>query len=175
MTLTVARFNAMSAAEAAFRLAACCGASAWVAGMLTRRPFGSRDDLFTASADVARTLREADWLEAFAHHPRIGERRSNAAVSTSAESWSAGEQSASAMTSPAIRAALAEANADYDKRFGFIFIICANGRSAEDILAALRGRMGNEPSAEIVVAAHEQQQITRLRLENLISEHAVGA
>ena len=168
MTITIAQFDAMPEAEAAFKLAACCGASAWVSGMLARRPFASRDQLFTASEEVARVLRESDWLEAFAHHPRIGERKSNAVVSTSAESWSTGEQSASAMASTVVRAALADANAKYEKRFGFIFIICASGRSADEILAALRERMDNEPGAEILVAAREQQQITRLRLEKLI-------
>ena len=175
MTITVAQLDTLPDAEAAFKLAACCGASAWVSGMLARRPFASRDQLFTASEEVARTLRDSDWLEAFAYHPRIGKRNSNAVVSTTAESWSIGEQSASATASTAVRAALADANAEYEERFGFIFIICASGRSADEILAALRERMDNEPGAEIFVAAREQQQITRLRLEKLIPAGGVNA
>jgi 2-oxo-4-hydroxy-4-carboxy-5-ureidoimidazoline decarboxylase len=168
MTITIAQLDTMPDAEAAFKLAACCGSSKWVAGMVARRPFGSRARLFTASEEVADTLRETDWLEAFAHHPRIGQRISNAVVSTTAESWSTGEQSAVATASIALRAALADANAEYEERHRFIFIICASGKSAEDILAALRARMDNSRADEILVAAREQRQITRLRLEKLI-------
>ena len=174
MTITVAQLDTMPGAEAAFKLAACCGSGRWVSGMLLQRPFGTRERLFVASEQVARGLHEADWLEAFSHHPRIGERNSNAAVSTSAESWSTGEQSAAATATTAIRGALVEANAEYEKRFGFIFIICASGRSADEILAALRDRMGNELGAEILVAAREQQQITRLRLEKLVPASGVN-
>ncbi len=169
MTITIAQLDEMPDAEAAFKLAACCGSTRWVAEMLTRRPFGSRGHLGGAADEVAAALGESDWLEAFTHHPRIGQRISNAVVSTSAESWSTGEQSAVASASTAIRAALATANEDYERRFGFIFIICASGRGATEILAALRARMGNTREREIVVAAAEQQQITRLRLEKLVA------
>ena len=168
MTISVARLDAMPAAETAFKLAACCGASAWVSRMLIRRPFGSREQLFAAADEVAGTLEEADWLEAFAHHPKIGQRTSNAAVSTTAESWSVGEQSAVGAASTAVRAALSEANDTYEARFGFVFIICAAGRGAQEILGALRMRMQNDRSEEIRAAAREQQQITRLRLEKLL-------
>ena len=169
MTITIAQLDAMPDAEVAFKLAACCGSARWVAEMLARRPFGSRGHLVGAADEVAASLREPDWMEAFTHHPRIGQRISNAVVSTSAESWSTGEQSAVASASATIRAVLADANDEYAQRFGFIFIICASGRSAEEILAALRARMGNTREKEIFVAAREQQQITRLRLEKLVA------
>ena len=175
MTITIAQLDEMPDAEAAFKLAACCGSGRWVAEMLLRRPLGSRGHLVGAADEVAASLREPDWLEAFRHHPKIGQRISNAVVSTSAESWSTGEQSAVATASTAIRAALADANEDYERRFGFIFIICASGRSATEILAALRARMGNTREAEIFVAAAEQQQITRLRLEKLVAPDDTGA
>ena len=175
MTITVARLDAMPVAEAAFKLAACCGASKWVAGMLAQRPFGSRDRLFEASDEVADTLAEPDWLEAFSHHPRIGQRRSNSAGSTTAESWSTGEQSAVVTASTEVRAALVDANDKYESRFGFIFIICANGRSAEEILAMLEVRMSNERVDEVLVAAREQQRITRLRLEKLLLPNGARA
>ena len=175
MTITIAQLDEMPDAEVAFKLAACCGSARWVAEMLTRRPFGSRGHLVGAAVEVAASLREPDWLEAFTHHPKIGQRISNAVVSTSAESWSTGEQSAVASASTAIRAALADANDEYAQRFGFIFIICASGRSATEILAALRARMGNTREKEIFVAAGEQQQITRLRLEKLVAPDEVGA
>ena len=175
MTITVARLDAMPVAEAAFKLAACCGASKWVAGMLAQRPFGSRDRLFEVSDEIAHTLAEPDWLEAFSHHPRIGQRRSNSAVSTTAESWSTGEQSAVVTASTEVRAALVDANDKYESRFGFIFIICANGRSAEEILAMLEVRMTNERAEEVLVAAREQQRITRLRLEKLLLPNGARA
>jgi len=168
MTLTLAQLDTMPEAEAAFKLAACCGSSKWVSGMVARRPFHTREKLLTAADEVSLTLHPTDWLEAFEHHPRIGEKKAGAMVSVTAADWSSGEQSASSRTSEDTRAALIDANAEYEKKFGFIFIICANGRSAQEILAALRERLTNEPDAEIFIAAREQQQITRLRLEKLV-------
>ncbi|MEO8621254.1 MAG: 2-oxo-4-hydroxy-4-carboxy-5-ureidoimidazoline decarboxylase [bacterium] len=172
MTITIAALDTMPETEAAFKLAACCGSSKWVSRMLARRPFGSRDALFKVATQAAGALKESDWLEAFSHHPRIGQRISNAVVSTTAESWSTGEQSAAANATIAVRAALANANAEYEERHGLIFIICASGRSAEEILAVVRERTHNQRADEILIAADEQQQITRLRLEKLISEEA---
>lgn len=168
MTLTLAQLDTIPEAEAAFKLAACCGSAKWVAGMVAHRPFGSREKLLAVSDEIALTLQPSDWLEAFDHHPRIGETHSGAIVSATAAQWSKGEQSASSRASEDTRAALIEANAEYERRFGFIFIICAKGLSAEKILATLRERLTNEPDAEIFIAAREQQQITRLRLEKLI-------
>jgi 2-oxo-4-hydroxy-4-carboxy-5-ureidoimidazoline decarboxylase len=168
MTLTLAQLDTMPEAEAAFKLAACCGSSKWVAGMLARRPFQSREKLMAVADEVSLTLHPTDWLEAFSHHPRIGEQRAGAPVSAVASDWSKGEQSAASRATEDTRAALAEANAEYEKKFGFIFIICANGRRADEILAALRERLSNGPDAEIFIAAREQQQITRLRLEKLV-------
>ncbi len=170
MTITIAQLDTIPEAEAAFKLAACCGSSRWVAGMINRRPFGSREALLDASDHVARDLVARDWLEAFTHHPRIGELRAHSAVSPLAAGWSSKEQAAAAESSTALHDELALANVEYEKRFGFIFIICASGRSAAEMLAALRERLGNDPDAEIFIAAREQQQITRLRLEKLIAK-----
>lgn len=168
MTCTVADLDAMADAEVAFRLASCCGSSGWVAGMLARRPFDSRDNLLACADDVAHSLAPTDWLEAFSHHPKIGEAKAAADVSASAAKWSAGEQAGVGDAEADVRAELARANQEYAARFGFIFIICASGRSATEILAALRERMNNEAAAELAIAAREQQMITRLRLNKLI-------
>jgi OHCU decarboxylase len=168
MTVTLAQLDTISEAEAAFKLAACCGSSKWVAGMVSRRPFGSREKLLASADEIGLTLQSSDWLEAFAHHPRIGERQSASSVSSIAADWSMGEQSASTKASQDTRAALLEANAEYEKRFGMIFVIFASGRSADDILTALRERLVNEPDAEIFIAAREQRKITRLRLEKMV-------
>ena len=174
MTLTLAQLDAMPDTEAAFKLAACCGSSKWVAAMVARRPYRTRDELLAVSDDVARSLGPEDWLEAFAYHPRIGERKSAATASSVAAAWASSEQAASSTASIATREALALANVEYEQRFGYIFIICANGRSAGDILAELRKRIRNEADDELAIAAAEQQQITRDRLEKLIPEGENG-
>ena len=175
MTITIEAFDAMPDAEAAFKLASCCGSSAWVSRMLERRPFRSREHLFNEADEVAETLVESDWLEAFSHHPRIGQRRSNAVVSSTAESWSIDEQSLASHADTSVRAAIADANARYEEQFHFIFIISASGRTAPAILAALRARLDNTRDVEIRVAAAEQRKITRLRLEKLVTAAAADA
>jgi OHCU decarboxylase len=164
VSLTLDRLNALPRVEAAEHLRACCGSSRWVEAMLDRRPFESLDEVVTAAGDVWRTMNASDWDEAFAHHPRIGERQAAAAVSTVAREWSAREQGTAAGSDAFTRAVLARANEDYERRFGRIYIVCAVGRSAEELLADLESRMRNDPDQERAVAAEEQRKITRLRL-----------
>ena len=147
--------------------AACCGAPGWVQGMLARRPFASRDALLAASDEVCERLSNDQWLAAFAHHPRIGEQSAAADVSETAKRWSEGEQATAAHDAGA-QAELREAQRLYEMRFGYIFIICASGRSAGDILSELQRRLRNDPDAELRAAADEQRKITRLRLEPLV-------
>jgi 2-oxo-4-hydroxy-4-carboxy-5-ureidoimidazoline decarboxylase len=166
--LTLAQFNALPVAQAAQQLGACCGSSRWVESMLARRPFESAEALLAAADDAWRETQPADWDEAFAHHPRIGEQQTAASVSTTARAWSAGEQSAVTRSSEATRAALAEANDAYQRRFGRIYIVCAAGRTADELLMDLESRLGNDPELERAVAAEEQRKITALRLKALI-------
>ena len=166
MTLTLARLNALPLAEAEEHLRACCGSTRWVEAMLARRPFARVDQLLAAADDAWRTSGPKDWDEAFAHHPRIGEHQAAAPVSATAKAWSAAEQAAAAGV--AVRAALAEANTAYEQRFGRIYLVCAAGRSAEELLADIAARMKNDPEREREVAVEEQRKITRLRLETLI-------
>ena len=168
MTLTLDGLNALPAREAGELLRACCGSSRWADAMLARRPFERIADLLEAADDAWRATGPRDWDEAFAHHPRIGERRAAAPVSAEAVAWSAEEQSAAAGAAPAARAALAEANEAYERRFGRIYIVCAAGRSAEEMLADIAARMQNDPERERAIAAEEQRKITRLRLKTLI-------
>jgi 2-oxo-4-hydroxy-4-carboxy-5-ureidoimidazoline decarboxylase len=169
MTLTVGELDALAAADAASTLAACCGSSRWVSGMLARRPFHTREGVLTAADTVARELEPNDWLEAFSHHPRIGEQKAAAPVDHAAREWSEGEQSTAMSSEVSVRERLREANRAYEARFGFIFIICASGRPATGILAAVESRMNNVREVEILTAAREQQLITRLRLNKLLS------
>jgi 2-oxo-4-hydroxy-4-carboxy-5-ureidoimidazoline decarboxylase len=136
--------------------------------MLRRRPFPSLEALLAAADETWRAAGPADWDEAFAHHPRIGERDAAAPVSAAARSWSAGEQGAMARADSAARAALAEATGAYERRFGRIYLVCAAGRSAGDLVEDIQERMRNDPERELAVAVEEQRKITRLRLRALV-------
>nr|WP_255216426.1 2-oxo-4-hydroxy-4-carboxy-5-ureidoimidazoline decarboxylase [Pseudenhygromyxa sp. WMMC2535] len=160
--------NTMDEAAAEAALVRCCGASRWVAAMLARRPFAGDEALYAAALAEWAKMARADVLEAFDHHPRIGadlSRLREKFADTAA--LSAGEQAGAAAASEAELEALRDANLAYEARFGHIFIVCASGKSAAQMLAILRARMPNDPQTELRVAAGEQAKITRLRLETL--------
>ena len=167
-TVTLADLDALPTREAEPLLAACCGSPAWVRQMIERRPFGDVRSLLHAADQVWWSLSADDWREAFAHHPRIGEREAKIAQEARARTWSAGEQRGVADASADLRAALAEGNRDYERRFGHIYLVSAAGKSAEELLAVLRARLSNDPETELRVAAGEQAKITRLRLLKLL-------
>jgi OHCU decarboxylase len=170
----VADLDTMPAEHAVKLFRACCGAAHWVEEMLARRPFRTRGVMLSAADDVWRSLDEADWQEAFSHHPRIGERTGAAPQDERARAWSGSEQMGMHDAAAELRAALAEANAAYEARFGYICIICATGKSAEELLAITRARLANAPRVELRVAAEEQRKITRLRLEKLFDTPSGG-
>ena len=142
--------------------------------MVSRRPFFSREAVLRAADDEWTSTGESDWLEAFSHHPRIGESAAVAGGSATARSWSATEQSGVASAADETRIGLARLNHDYETRFGFIYIVCATGRSAGELLDLARSRMQNDRDAELRVAAEEQRKITRLRLEKLLDPGAAA-
>ena len=146
---------------AAAALRACCAADRWVEQMVAHRPFGSPERLAAAAEEVADTLGPDDWRQAFAAHPRIGER---------GDGWSAREQAGAAAADAATRQALVDGNRRYEERFGHVFLIRAAGRSADEILAALHARLDHDPDTELRVAAAQQREITRLRLDTLLRE-----
>lgn len=141
--------------------------------MLARRPFGSREGLLGAGRDEWFALDPADWVEAFGQHPRIGDRDSLARQFGETRHLAAKEQAGVAGASAPVLDALARGNAEYEARFGFIFIVCATGRSAEEMLDLLNARMVNPPEVEVRVAAGEQARITALRLAQLQSDSTV--
>lgn len=153
-------------AEAAFM--ECCGSSRWARQMLEARPFSSMAHLFQAVESICTELTEQDWLEAFRHHPPIGGKKEAAASSARARRWSKQEQLGARNAPAKTLNALVAANRAYQARFGYVFIVCATGKSAEEMLALAQRRLANDPGAEIRVAAEEQCQITRLRLEKLL-------
>lgn len=162
------KLDAMSEAEARDALTRCCGASRWVAGMLERRPFGNDTHLRSCADEIWAQMGPADWHEAFAHHPRIGAsiEALREKFSSTAE-LSASEQAGAVTASEAELEALRDGNLHYEQRFGHIFIVCASGKSAAQMLALLEARLANDPETELRIAAAQQHEITRLRLDNL--------
>src|SRR5688500_4713143 len=145
-------------------LSRACGSTRWVDRMMARRPFGSDARLLRTARIEWFGLTEPDWLEAFSHHPPIGDRASLAARFPATHDLSAKEQAGVSHAHDDVLSALAEANATYLDRFGFIFIVCATGKSAEEMLALLRARLSNNRATELRNAAEEQAKITAMRL-----------
>jgi 2-oxo-4-hydroxy-4-carboxy-5-ureidoimidazoline decarboxylase len=161
--------NALEPTEARAALARCCGASRWIEAMLTRRPFATSAVLFADAETTWAALGREDFLEAFAHHPRIGASSGDAPVLRATAAWSSEEQARVGEADAETQLALRAANEEYLRRFGYIFIVCAAGKSAAEILALLRARLPNDGARELAIAAAEQARITRLRLEKLAS------
>jgi 2-oxo-4-hydroxy-4-carboxy-5-ureidoimidazoline decarboxylase len=141
-----------------------CGSSRWVDRMMARRPFATDARLLFAARNEWFGLTEADWLEAFSHHPRIGDRAALEARFPDTHDLSAKEQAGIGAAHDDVLTALAEGNDGYFDKFGFIFIVCATGKSAEEILALLRERLTHDRANELRIAAEEQAKITALRL-----------
>jgi len=152
----LARLNAMAGPEAEEVMLSCCGSRPWARRMAGARPFSSETELLSSADRFWKELPEREWLEAFASHPKIGERASGQA---------AREQSGTRAASPGLLEELARANKEYEQRFGHIFIVCATGKTAQEMLDLCRRRLHNDPPEELAVAAEEQRKIMRLRLE----------
>ncbi|MFN2602933.1 MAG: 2-oxo-4-hydroxy-4-carboxy-5-ureidoimidazoline decarboxylase [Gemmatimonadaceae bacterium] len=160
--MKITELDTIPPSVAAESLRKCCGSSRWVSAMIERRPFGSPQALFNASDEIWKSLDPSDWLEAFARHPRIGEQTTNSVASR--------EQSGVQNADDEIRSQLAQVNRDYEQRFGYIYIVCATGKSADEMLAIARNRLNNDPATELAVAAEEQRKITQLRLAKLLED-----
>jgi OHCU decarboxylase len=165
----LARLNALPPADAEAELLTCCGSRAWARRVTALRPFADDDALFAAADEVWWALDREDWLEAFRSHPRIGEKKAEAGQTAREAGWSRGEQAGMDAAEEATRRALAEGNAAYEARFGHIYLVCATGRSADELLSILTARLENDAATELRVAAGEQAKITRLRLEKLLA------
>ena len=165
--MTLEELNALGASAATRELLRCCGSRAWAARMSAARPFASAEAMGASADGVWSELTEADWREAFAAHPRIG---ADGSGGSGGSRWSENEQSRVATASAATLERLAAKNRDYHARFGYIFIVCATGKSADEMLAMLEQRLTNDPETEIGIAAEQQRQITRLRLDKLLKE-----
>jgi len=168
MIQSLHRLNQLSANDAEAEFLKCCGSTRWARAMTEARPFEALDDVLARADRIWWSLNEADWLEAFRAHPKIGEKKAAIAQSAEAQKWSAQEQSGVAQAPASTISELAERNREYEDRFGFIFIVCASGKSSEEMLAIINERIGNDAETELRTAATEQSKITRLRLEKLL-------
>jgi len=163
------RLNSLPSRGAERELLKCCGSNNWARLMVAERPFLSLNKLLDSADQIWWSLEPRDWLEAFHSHPKIGEKKAAAATAAEAQRWSEDEQSGTRNAAPETMAALAELNREYEEKFGYIFIVCASGKSSEEMLRILRQRLGNELDEELRSAAAEQAQITQLRLRKLVA------
>jgi len=169
MSGRLAWLNSLTADEAAKELLQCCGSKRWAAEMINRRPFPNSETLLTTADNIWWSLDASDWLEAFRSHPKIGETKAADKVSAQSQQWSGQEQSGVANASHATIDSLAALNREYEQKFGFIFIICATGKTSDEMLAALHERLPHDAAAELPIAAAEQCKITVLRLKKLLT------
>jgi OHCU decarboxylase len=167
-TTKLASLNSLPANEAQSELLKCCGSKRWAEQMSAARDFKRVDDLIAKADHVWWSLEPGDWLEAFLSHPKIGEQKAAAAVSDESKRWSEAEQAGVSNAATQTMQALAELNQKYEDKFGYIFIVCASGKSSDEMLAILRNRLENDRDEELRIAAAEQAKITRLRLQKLL-------
>jgi len=166
----LARWNSPPTEQAALEILPCCGSNSWAQQMAALRPIENEDTLLMASDKVWRSLTEADWMEAFAQHPRIGHSVAPSDAPARSAQWSSEEQQKVGAAGDIVLAELAEGNRAYEKRFNRIFIVCAAGKSARTILDILRRRLRNDEQTELQESAEQQRQITSLRLKKWLSE-----
>lgn len=160
--------NSLTADEAARELLQCCGSNRWAKEMTKSRPYPSTEALITRANEVWWSVDRNDWLEAFRSHPKIGEKKAAEEISAQSQHWSGQEQAGIANAPDETIDSLADLNRAYEQKFGFIFIICATGKTPDEMLAALRERLQHEPDVELPIAATEQSKITELRLKKLL-------
>lgn len=169
MNEILARWNALPLEDAAGEILPCCGSQGWAREMALRRPVRDEAALLAASDDVWKNLRESDWMQAFRAHPRIGESDGPATNPQRSAVWSRTEQEMVRAADEEVKLALAQANRAYEKRFNRIFIVCATGKSGQEILEMVRRRLQNDDTAELHETAEQQRQIARIRLRKWLT------
>ena len=169
MNQTLSAWNESTESAALEAMLACCGARRWGEAMVALRPIANVVELSLAADRIWDTMREPDWMEAFACHPIIGGRKAPHASQKSI-AWSQQEQSSAASAAGQTLSELAAGNALYEQRFGFTYIVCATGKTAEEMLAILNRRLANNRATEVREAAEQQRQITQIRLGKWLIE-----
>lgn len=168
MTKALELINLVKPRQAESIFKDCCGSAKWASRMTASRPFASESELIDKAANIWNDLEPEDWLEAFSAHPKIGETKAAPIQQQRSAEWSAGEQAGMISADDLLRQELAHANREYVEKFGFIFIVCASGKSASEMLELCRARISNDRKTEIAIAAREQQKITEIRLKKLL-------
>jgi OHCU decarboxylase len=159
--MNLIELNRLPEYRAESELLRCCGSNRWARLMALERPFANAEVLAAVAQRLWWSLAAADWLEAFAAHPRIGEKTSSV--------WSAREQAMPATANVEMRERIVRLNREYERRFGYTFLICATNKSADEIVSILERRLHNEPGDELQIAADEQRKIIELRLQKLVT------
>ncbi len=167
--MNVRHINTMPRNELLIEFKKCCGSSAWVERMVNSRPFYDVESLHEVSDKIWKGLSSKDYLEAFTHHPQIGDVDSLKKRFSNTANWAEKEQQGASQATDDVLLALKTGNDKYLKRFGFIFIVCATGKTAGEMLDLLTNRLPNDKAIELHVAAAEQNKITHLRLDKLLS------
>jgi OHCU decarboxylase len=162
--------NGLRPTEATDEFLKCCGSREWARRMAESRPFESAEQLSKRASEIWGMLDRNDWLEAFRSHPKIGGSKAAEKVSEQSRAWSGAEQSGVKSASEQVLGELARLNEEYDEKFGFIFIVCASGKSSDEMLAILKSRLSNDAETEMRTAASEQEKITEIRLRKLIAD-----
>jgi OHCU decarboxylase len=164
----IARLNHLARKQAASALYDCCGSKQWVEQVLARRPFADAFALLDSAEEAFSALGRNDWMTVFRSHPAIGAKKAAGKQTAKAREWSASEQSLARKASAEALAVMAKANEAYEATFGHVFLVCATGKSSEQLLKSLQERLGHDAETEMRIAGEEQRKITRLRLEKLL-------
>jgi 2-oxo-4-hydroxy-4-carboxy-5-ureidoimidazoline decarboxylase len=167
--MTLDEWNKLPVEMAVNTLRKCCGSTRWIEEMIRYRPFATLEALLATADKLWWQLQPEDWQEAFSHHPRIGDVESLEKKFAATAHWTTREQSGALGAPSSVLAQLAEGNRLYEEKFGYIFIVFATGKSAEEMLHLLQQRLANTQAQELPVAAAEQAKITRLRILKLFN------
>lgn len=165
--MTLTDLNNQTPAQASHTFMQCCTSSKWVSAMVEARPFNDIFEIVKQADLVWENLKEADYLSAFEGHPKIGDVKSLRAKYANTKALASNEQSSVKEATDEVLTVLAQGNADYEKKFGFIFIVCATGKSAKQMSDLLQARLLNDKSTEVINAAEEQRKIFQLRINKV--------
>ena len=169
MNPVLTRWNVLAEPDAAQEILPCCGSQRWAHTLARLRPYADTAKLLAESDETWSRLDSSDWDEAFASHPRIGEKKAPPAATAKSAAWSTEEQSGVERAGADVHERLRNSNDEYERRFGRIYIVCATGKSAEEMLAILERRLENDDATELLEAAEQQRQITQLRLRKWLA------
>ena len=167
--MTLSQLNQLSPSQLKAELTRCCGATAWVQGIMRIFPVPDETTLLQQAEKAWFACKESDWLEAFTHHPKIGDIGALREKFAASAAWAGDEQSSVQQAGDEVLLALQQGNVAYEQRFGYIFIVCASGKPAGEMLGLLQQRLHNKPKDEILIAMKEQNKITLLRLKKLLA------